>query len=194
MRNKRERHSGFKNKAIIVLLWVSIVLVGLVYFFADSFRSSGDFDWDSISTPTKNVVFSLEGGPIPSIAYRDSLEDREWIIRNTSEEELLRLLEYPIPVIRATAYEGLLRRGHSDAYNLLLKAFNDKGEFSLYITKEGHKRHYKIGEYLVDEVLLLDLTMNLPPRSDQKKLDYNFSEKEIKVIDSLYAITTSKYL
>lgn len=105
-------------------------------------------------------------------------------MKNATEQELLKLTDYPNGAVKATAYEGLLRKGDLNHYDLIIKALNDTATFFNYQNGcEGNMT--LLSEYLIKNILYLDENVPSPPKPSE--FTERFSEKELNSIMSIYA-------
>ena len=104
---------------------------------------------------------------------------RIWVMKNATEHELLKLTKYPNGTVKAIAYEGLLRK----------KSFDKKAELTLKALKDttyllnyqsgciGWNR--KIGDYLIQDILMIDDQIPPPPSEMVTKIGLNELDKKI---------------
>ncbi len=108
---------------------------------------------------------------------------RKWLIKNASEEELMKLINYPNGAVKATAYEGLIRKSNLDNYDLIIQALNDTTTFFNY--KSGCiGMPMMIGEYLVENVI--SISDRAPPLPPKRMIKYNLTEEKMFNLKELY--------
>ncbi|MFT4602889.1 MAG: hypothetical protein ACI857_003076 [Arenicella sp.] len=138
---------------------IAIVIGGFFLTFSSFYEKSWMYNWDGISQPIKDSVLVTEhhinsfgNGRIE--AKRPIKYDRNrWIMKNATEEELLKLIEYPNGTIRTIAYEGLMRNPEfDDKYNLFLMAISDK-EYSIEFSGGCLNYDMYIGTYLMNYIV-----------------------------------------
>jgi len=107
---------------------------------------------------------------------------RRWFFKNAKEHELRKLIDYPNGVVKATAYEGLIRKPNTNSYELILQALNDTTTFFNY--QSGCVGYpMMIGKHLVQNLLFLT---NRGPLLTKRMKILGLSEKEVLDIKELY--------
>ena len=91
--------------------------VVLIFFLSFGCESVNFFNWQGIRPEIRDTVKLIEqygsvtseavgpAGKTPRQWYR-----RKWLMKNATESELRKLIDYPNGVVKATAYEGLIRK------------------------------------------------------------------------------------
>jgi hypothetical protein len=97
-------------------------------------------------------------------------------MENATESELLKLTVFPNGNIKAIAYEGLLRKKNfKNKTELILNAINDT-IYPVYYQSGCLGNKLEIGEYLVQNVLMID--DRIPPFPPELVTDFGLSELE----------------
>ncbi|MCB0516669.1 MAG: hypothetical protein R2798_11965 [Chitinophagales bacterium] len=190
MKNNRiNRNSKILNQAI-VLPFVTLAVVGFIFFLSSAYEPSWLYNWQDIRPEIKDTVKLIEkygcitgetvgnNGKTPQQWHR-----RKWLMKNATESELTKLIDYPNGTVKATAYEGLIRKNNSDNYKLISEALNDTTTF-LHYEAGCVGFPMLIGEYLVK--YMISVSDRLPPLPPEKIIEYNLSETEIITLGNLY--------
>jgi hypothetical protein len=119
---------------------------------------------------------------------KNEVDRRRWIMKTATESELLKLTEYPNGIVKGIAYEGLLRKkGFSNKTELTLKAIRDT-TYQIDYQSGCLGWNMGIGEYLVQNVLLIDDEIPPPERlpdfglteMDKEKILTEFRKLQVK--------------
>lgn len=187
--NRRNRNPKFLNRAIVLPIG-TLTIAGLMFFLSSAYEPSWTFNWQEIRPEIRDTVKLVErygsvtsgivgyAGKTPQQWYR-----RKWLMKNATEDELTKLIDYPSGTVKATAYEGLIRKENSDKYKLINQALNDTTTFFNY--QSGCVGlPMMIGEYLVENII--PISERVPPLPPEKVIEYNLSGSEIANIRKLY--------
>lgn len=132
---KRNRFYIFPNLSIlfvqgIIVLFFSISIVILV-----NFRPTWFFSFDGISENVEKKVKSVDkqsfsyGEKYPYYLGLPIYEDIDWLTKNMTKEEAQKILSYPNPVVRVTAYRNLLNynfdKNQTGSYELLCQVLQE---------------------------------------------------------------------
>ncbi|MCT4665245.1 MAG: hypothetical protein N4A45_08450 [Flavobacteriales bacterium] len=176
---KRYRNNQKRNQFLAVFPILTIAGIGIITAFVTNYEPSWSYNWNGIRKEVKDSIKVAELYEITSKFNR-----RHWIMENATESELLKLAEYPNGTVKTIAYEGLLKKKkYSNKAELILKAIQDtvytvEYQFGCII------RDKKIGEYLIQNVLMIDERIpSLPPKM---KVDFGLTAIEKETILSSY--------
>lgn len=144
------------------------------------FQNKVAFNWKGIRKEIKDSIQVVEHRSITNaniISPNYEFITRSWIMKNSTESELLQLINYPNGNVKAIAYEGLLtKKTFANRLELVIKAINDTAYLvNFQLGSEGYK--IEIGKYLMIEVLRFDDEFPLPPPLPY--YGFNQSDKEI---------------
>ena len=169
---------------------VTTVLLGCLLQISSSYKPGWFYNWHGIRSEIRDSVRLIEQsgivtsgtvgylGKTPQQWYR-----RKWVMKNASEEELSLLLTYPNGAVRVTAYEGLLRKGGTNEFEIFSRALSDTVTYFNFQTGcEG--RRMMIGEYLVQNLIPVSDKVPLPPPNS--RIDYDLTKVEILNLQLLY--------
>ncbi len=110
-------------------------------------------------------------------------------MKNATEEELTKLMNYPNGAVKTTAYEALIRKARGDQFDLLYQALIDTTTFINYrMGCIGFTM--MIGEYLVEQVV--PISDRVPPPLPEVLEKYNLSEEEIDTLRELYRMRVDR--
>jgi len=144
--------------------------MGIPSAFVTNYEAHWNYDWKEIRPEIRDSiqVAALHGisSGIGSMGNPTDKEIRRryWIMKQATNSELLRLIDYPDGTVKAIAYEGLLRRNFSQKPNLILQAVRDTTHPLAY--QSGCIIwDREISEYLFHDVLRLDQDLPQPMRS-----------------------------
>jgi len=153
--NKNLRHTNRRNRLSNFFPLLTIVGVGILVFVASSYEPNWIYNWNGIRKEIKDSILLVEKHGITSgivgngISSQNEVERRNKIMNTASQAELMKLLQYPNGSVRATAYEGLLKkddfRGKTD---LIIQAINDT-TFLINYHSGCFVWDREIGEYIV---------------------------------------------
>lgn len=177
---KARRNNQARNRFSILFPILTIVGIGIIIAFVTNYEPNWSYNWNGIRAEIKDSIKVAEFRGITSgvcgmgISSKSEVDRRKWIMRNATESELLKLTEYPNGTVKAIAYEGLLRK----------KDFNDRTELTLRAIRDttylmdyqsgciGWNR--EIGEYLVQNVLMID--DQTPPFPPEMQTEFRFTD------------------
>lgn len=158
--NLRHTNRGIRLSTLFPIL--TIVGVGLLMLLASSYEPKWLFNWKGIRKEIKESILLVEMHGITSgiggngASNQNEVERRNLIMATATTAELTQLLQYPNGSVRATAYEGLLKRDDfGEKADLIFQAINDTSFFISYhsgcfVWNRG------IREYIVHDVLMMD--------------------------------------
>jgi hypothetical protein len=169
---------------------LTIVGIGIITAFVTNYQLNWSYNWGGIRTEIKDSLKVAELRGITSgvggmgISTKSEVNRRRWIMRNATESELLKLIEYPNGTVKAIAYEGLLRKKEfTNRTELILRAIQDTTYLVDYQSGcIGWNR--EIGEYLVQDVLMID--DQIPPFPPEMRTEFGLTEKDKEKILSEY--------
>lgn len=164
------RNNQKQNRHSILFPILTIVGIGILTAFVTNYEPNWNYDWKDIRLSIKDSIQVAELRGITSGTGRmgatidKEIDRRQWIMKNATESELLKLTEYPNGTVKAIAYEGLLRKEtFTEKTELTLKAIQDT-TYLLGYQSGCIGWNMEIGEYLVQHVLMIDkLTPPFPP-------------------------------
>lgn len=133
---------------------------------------------DSIKVYEISPITSGTGGD--GVSTIDEVNRRVWIMENASIQELKKLTEYPNGNVKAIAYEGILRKnGFEDKKGWTIKALDDT-IFPIYYNSGCFVWERSIGEYLVQDVLMID--DSIPSLNIEHPYDFGLTKDDEEVI------------
>lgn len=187
--NRRNKHPKFINLTIALPIG-TLAIVGSMLFLLSTYESNWTFNWNEIRPEIRDTVKLIENyGSVTSSVVGINAKTpqqwhrRKWLMRNADEKELRLLIDYPDGVIKATAFEGLIRKPNSRKYELITQALNDTTTFFDY--RSGCLGFpMMLGEYVVENII--PVSDKMPPLSPNQILRYNLSKEEIANIIELY--------
>lgn len=164
------RNNQKQNRHSILFPILTIVGIGILTAFVTNYEPNWNYDWKDIRLSIKDSIQVAELRGITSGTGRmgatidKEIDRRQWIMKNATESELLKLTEYPNGTVKAIAYEGLLRKEtFTEKTELTLKAIQDT-TYLLGYQSGCIGWNMEIGEYLVQHVLMIDkLAPPFPP-------------------------------
>ena len=153
MKTKR-RNNNKRNRFSIMFPILTIIGIGIVVVLSSGYEKSWSFNWNGIRKEIKDSIQVAELRGITSgvggmgVSTKNEVDRRRWIMKNATESELLKLIEYPNGTVKVIAYEGLLRKKEfADRTELTLRAIKDTNYLVDYQSGcIGWSR--EIGEYL----------------------------------------------
>ena len=176
------RKNNKQNQLSILLPILTIIGIGFIVVLTSGYEKSWEFSQSGIERNIKDSISIYENQSISSgvggngRAMPEEIKSRIWIMKNATKSELLKLTEFPNGNIKAIAYEGLLRKKEFTNKNeLILKAIKDT-LYSVYYQSGCNGWEMEIGEYLVQNVLMID--DRIEPFSHKLITDFGFSEFE----------------
>lgn len=143
-----------------------VIVSGVLY----SYPSSIWFNWKGVSVQTKEMAVLLEAHDLGGLSG-----GHFWLCQNAEVQELQRLIDYPNPVIRATAYAGLMKQDSINVYHWALSALGDSeicavepkrygcssyagynpswflGEFMLNLSEKDHETSWRVDNMITCE-------------------------------------------
>jgi hypothetical protein len=187
---KNHRNNNKRNRFSIILPILTIIGIGIVIVLSSGYEKSWSYNWTEIRKEIKDSIQVSELRGITSgiggmgVSTKNEVDRRRWIMKNATESELLKLTEYPNGNVKAIAYEGLLRKKEfSERTELTLRAIKD----TIYLVDYqsgciGWSR--EIGEYLVQDVLMID--DQIPPFPPEMQTGIGFTELDKEKILTEY--------
>jgi len=190
---------------IVNSLFISCMMIFLISCQASKVKIKYyDFAMENIRQEVQDTTYAIqEYGEIDSEWVGDGASTteqwyrRKWLIKNATNEELLRLTEYPNDVVKAIAYEGLLRNDTINQFEIAKKGMLDSSvlilyvdgcmgdyyimaeyimdivfEFYYYGEKEEEKYHMKTNLTTIEKQSLCDLYEDIMKREDFYPYDY----------------------
>ncbi len=187
---RKSRHTQQKvHRTSLPMSAVALMMICIFIYLTNSYKPKWVYNWSRIRSQIKDTIQLIEdygsvtsgivgvGGTTPLQWYR-----RRWLMKNATEMELLRLTGYPDGVIKATAYEALIRRGSGNRLDLLFMAITDTTTFFNF--QSGCiSETVMIGEYLIEYAL--HLHHGQPPSVAESRKS-GLAKAELKQIDELY--------
>ncbi|HMR43559.1 MAG TPA: hypothetical protein PKC40_06990 [Saprospiraceae bacterium] len=178
-------------KLPIILPIGTLVIVGWLFILSSFYEPSWIFDWAGIRPEIRDTVKLVDKyGSITSgsvgIEARTPQEwyTRIWLMKNADEDELKTLLAYPKGAVKATAYEGLIKKPNATSkFDLIYQALNDTTTF-IHYQSGCVGEPLLVGEYLIDHVT--GISGRLRPFSPESVMKYNLSDEEINTLMELY--------
>lgn len=170
---------------------LTIIIVGILYAYFSA-NQKFDYNWDGILGPIKDTVLTIANneyvvasyvgvGAITPLQYYRST----WLINMATIDELTKLTKYPDGAVKAIAYEGLFKRDSTRRFEILMAALNDSTTFFNY--QEGCVGEMSmLGEHQILNVLRLHHGFKFPPPIPDGNTLLDFSDDEIKAIESKY--------
>lgn len=179
---KKSRNNNKRSRFLILFPIMTILGIGIIIVLTYTYEKSWTFNWDGIQSNIKDSISVYEYQSISSgiggngRAMPEEIQSRKWIMENATESELLKLTEYSNGNIKAIAYEGLLRKKNfGNKTELILNAINDT-IYSVYCQSGCLGDKLEIGEYLVQNVLMID--DRIPPFRPELITDFGLSTSE----------------
>ncbi|MFY0715382.1 hypothetical protein J1D01_17140 [Seonamhaeicola sp. NFXS20] len=168
--NRIRRNNKKQNRYSILFPILTIVGIGIIIAFVTNYEPNWSYNWNGIRAEIKDSIQVAELRGITSgvggmgISTKNEVERRRWIMKNATESELLKLTEYPNGIVKGIAYEGLLRKKEfSNKTELTLRAIRDT-TYQIDYQSGCLGWNINIGEYLVQNVLLIDDEIPPPER------------------------------
>ena len=173
----------------------SITIISILICISSTYKPAWIYNWDTIRSAIKDSTQHLESyGSITSgiVGYSgitpQQYHRRHWLMNTATEDELMQLTTYPSGVVKATAYEALLKKSSTRKFELLTNALSDSTSF-LYFESGCEGEIMILGEYLMENVLYIS-HKNPSKIINQKKL--NVTDTQLAQIDYLYKELKSK--
>ena len=195
MRNhsKRKRPTIF-SRAIIFPL-VTLIVAAVFLAISSFYEPRWMFNWKGIRQEVKDTIKSIDAyGAIPGfhVGYSGDTPKQwhqwQWLMKNTTEEEFLLLLDYPSSTIKALSYRGLLLKTDVNQFDLINKALADTNNFVWQTTGcEGYP--LLLGEYLVEQVVCIS---DLIPPSPNVFKNNKLTKEEIAKLQKVYSLRKAK--
>ncbi len=183
------------RRRVLLFPTITFVLVGLLLLISQFYildTPSWTFNWTGIRPEIRDSV-KLDRGDYFGRYVCDNFYNRhclqyqnrrEWVMQNATNQELVKLMNHPEPIIKAMAHEGLLRKENTDHYWILESSFIDTTTF--LFTTNGHDLPMLIGDYLIERVLCVSDRIPMPAPSNQRPLSSNLTDEELIKILKLY--------
>ena len=179
---RKRRNNNKRSRFSILFPILTILGIGIIAVLTSGYDKSWTFHWNGIE---RNIKDSINVHKYQSIssgiggngrAMPEEIESRKWIMENATESELLKLTEFPNGNVKAIAYEGLLRKKNfNNKAELISNAINDT-VYSVYYQSGCLVDKLEIGEYLVQNVLMID--DRIPPFRPEIITDFGLSKME----------------
>lgn len=180
-RNSRQTKNRIQLSYLFPVL--TITGIGILLLFASSYEPKWLYNWSGIRKEIKDSILLVERDGISSgvrgngYSSADEVERRKIVMNAATIAELTRLLEYPNGSVRATAYEGLLQKDDfSQKTELIMRAISDTA-FLIYYHSGCFVWQREIGEYLVQDVLMIDDEM--PPLHENSAKRIHLAQADI---------------
>lgn len=174
--NKKQHHFS------VVFPIVTIIAIGIIIAFTLYYTPAKTYPWTEIRKEIKDSIQLAELSGITNgvggfgVSTEHEVDRRRWIMKNATESELLKLTEYPNGSVRAIAYEGLLRKKKfAKRTELVLRAMQDT-TYQLRYQSGCLAWSREIGEYLVQDVLMID--DQIPPFPPDLVSEFGLTEPE----------------
>ena len=184
---EQKKDRKLKFKSLIFLPVFTFLIVTFLYFYSQSYSNPDNFNWSEIRNEVKDSVLKIKrfGTIITSISEDDNylrqMKTQGWIRKNTTTSELLKIIEYPDPNIKALSYDALLRKKEIDKYHFLRKSLTDSLSFvQLAGGCLGYEMH--LSEYLLKH----QFRFGLERFPNETKIEDELTLEQVKEIDSLY--------
>ncbi|WP_281847199.1 hypothetical protein [Olleya namhaensis] len=178
----KRRNNNKRSRFSILFPILTILGIGIIAVLTSGYEKSWTFNWTGIESNIKDSISVYKYRSISSgiggngRAMPEEIESRKWIMESATESELLKLTEFPNGNIKAIAYEGLLRKKNfKNKTELISNAINDT-IYSVYYQSGCLGDELKVGEYLVQNVLMID--DRIPPFRPELITDFGLSELE----------------
>ena len=176
--NTNRRNNNNRNRFSILFPILTIIGIGIVIGIVTNYKPNWSYNWSGIRSEIKDSI---------KIAELRGTKSR-WIMKNATESELLKLTDYPNGTVKGIAYEGLLRKKDFDRKTeLTLKAINDT-IYQIEYPLSCSRWNVYIGEYLVQNILIIDNEIPSPEilpdfgltESDKEKILTEFRKLQSK--------------
>ena len=178
----KRRNNNKRSRFSILFPILTILGIGIIAVLTSGYDKSWTFNWNGIESNIKDSINVHKYQSISSgiggngRAMPEEIESRKWIMENATESELLKLTEFPNGNVKAIAYEGLLRKKNfNNKAELISNAINDT-VYSVYYQSGCLVDKLEIGEYLVQNVLMID--DRIPPFRPELITDFGLSKME----------------
>lgn len=149
----KPKDNSKRNRFLIIFLILTIFGFGITATIFTTSETNNNYSLDGIRNEIKDSIKVSELNGTTS----------RWVRKNATESELLKLTEYPNGIVKAIAYEGLLRKKEfAQKTELIFRAIND----TTYIIDNQSRcvMNVNIGEYIVQNVLLIDDEIPIPEK------------------------------
>ena len=177
---KRTRRHNNKRRFAFAFPIITIVGISIISLCTSGYEKAWFFDWnginvvvkDSISAYKYNSISSGVGGNGRDLSYE--VKKRIWIMTHASQDELIKLTDFPSGNIKAIAYEGLIRkRSFNKKTEYILKAIRDTTDLVYYqvgcigtaMSLNKYVSHY-----------VLNIAEGYPPFPPESRLSMELSE------------------
>jgi hypothetical protein len=180
----KRRNNSKRSRFSILFPILTILGIGIIAVLTSGYEKSWTYNWTEIRKEIKDSIQVSEFRGITSgvggngVSTKNEVDRRKWVMKNATESELLKLTEYPNGNVKAIAYEGLLRKKEfTERTELTLRAIKD----TIYLVDYqsgciGWRR--EIGEYLVQDVLMIDDQIPSFPPEMQTGIEFSELDKE----------------
>lgn len=155
------KHLNTTSKSLFQFIFPCLLIICVTWYMAIAVEqpAAWSFDWTPIRPVVKDSLFEIErhGQLECRIVGYAGRKSKQWsrtraVLRIISLEELQALKEHPTGIIRALAYEGLMRRQKNQIPQLLSEAFQDT-TVAVNYTCGCTGMPYLLGEHLVQHAL-----------------------------------------
>ena len=178
----KRRNNNKRSRFSIIFPILTILGIGIITVLTSGYKKSWTFNWNGIESNIKDSISVYKYQSISNgiggngKEMPKEVERRKWIMQNATESELLKLTEFPNGNIKAIAYEGLLRKKNfKNKAELISNAINDT-IYSVYYQSGCLGNKLEIGEYLVQNVLMID--DRIPSFRPELITDFGLSKME----------------
>ncbi|WP_298346705.1 hypothetical protein [uncultured Algibacter sp.] len=190
----KRRNNSKRSRFSILFPILTIIGIGVITAIVSNYEPNWSYNWNGIRKEIKDSLQIAELRGITSgiggmgASTKNEVDRRRWIMKTATESELLKLTEYPNGIVKGIAYEGLLRKkGFSNKTELTLKAIRDT-TYQIDYQSGCLGWNMGIGEYLVQNVLLIDDEIPPPERlpdfglteMDKEKILTEFRKLQVK--------------
>lgn len=154
-----------------------------------------DFNYLSLRQAIKDTVILIEtknyisSGIVGDAAITPKIwYTRQWLINNTTQDELLSLLKYPNSAVRATAFQGLYNIEYPDLFNVLIDIMDNSNDYVHYVTG-CIGEDISLGEYCFRYVLKYNFPEEPLNQMDiTRKIHFTENQKRV-IIEKLKKLT-----
>lgn len=175
--------------------YFSVVMGSILFFISTTSNKSWAFHWENVRSEVRDSVRLFEKGMdihIGAVGYagRKTKQHylRLWLLKNASQYEMEKLINYPSPCVKAIAYESLLRRKNTlDKKELFVKALNDTTSAFSFFSGGCVGDAVLISEYLIAvQFQLFDDSSYLKSYFLERMKNMGLKEEEVEDILSIY--------
>ena len=185
---------------ILSFLFISISVP--VVFTSSTSNKSWAFNWAGIRPEVRDsiLLFERRGTIHIGLTGYAAKESKQyllylWLRRNTTQKEMLQLLNYPSPCVKAVFYASLIRRKNNlSKKNLLMNALNDTTDTFYFFPGGCEGTAVFIGEYLIEYTLGYDARSPLGNSYFFENIKIlNLSTKDVELVLEKYNALKIKY-